>query len=191
MSVTPTILVVCTGNVCRSPMLERLLQREVDAAHGSGVVSVRSAGTRALVGSPMDERSAQLLERLGGDPEGFAARALSEQVVAGADLVLTATPEHRSAVVSLDPRALRRTFTVHELAALCSAVPDDRLPRWEEPAGALAALAEAARARRGEVGRPPTTGLVDPFRRSDEVYAELEQQVREVLPDLARALRQR
>lgn len=186
----PTVLVVCTGNVCRSPLLERLLQREVDAAHGAGAVAVRSAGTRALVGSAMDDRSAQLLRRLGGDPEGFAARSLTDQVVAGADLVLTATPEHRSDVVRLDPRALRRTFTVHEFAALADAVPARDRPGWEDPAEALAGLARSARAQRGTVGRPSSSGLVDPYRRSDEVYAALEQQVREVLPALARALGQ-
>lgn len=186
MTAAPTMLTVCTGNVCRSPLLERLLQREVDAAHGVGALAVRSAGTRALVGQAMDERSAKLLLEFGGDPSGFTARLLTESLVEQADLILTATPEHRSRVVQLDPRALRRTFTVHEFTALVNAIPTTELPRWGSPADAVVELGATARAQRGKAGRPATAGLVDPYRQRDEVYAELGQQVREVWPGLAR-----
>lgn len=189
MTSVPTILTVCTGNVCRSPLLERLLQREVDAELGGGAVAVRSAGTQALVGRAMDDRSADLLRELGGDPSGFTARALDEKLVEQAALVLTATPEHRSRVVQLDPRALRHTFTVHEFTALVSAIPEGELPRWEDPESAVANLAQSARAHRGAAGRMTTSGLIDPFRQKDEVYAALGQQVRDVWPGLARAFR--
>ncbi|WP_151524879.1 low molecular weight phosphatase family protein [Serinicoccus kebangsaanensis] len=185
---TPTVLTVCTGNVCRSPLLERLLQRGVDRSHGAGRIEVRSAGTRALVGSGMDERSARLLVDLGGDHEGFRARRLTEEIVSGASLVLAATPEHRSAVVQLHPRALRRTFTVQEFAHLVQAIPDDDLPSWDDPGAALERLTERARQARAGATRAVGDGLVDPFRQSDAVYDELRQQVSEVLPPLSRAL---
>ncbi|WP_446740540.1 arsenate reductase/protein-tyrosine-phosphatase family protein [Ornithinimicrobium sp. CNJ-824] len=46
---TGRILVVCTGNVCRSPLVERLLQQGLDERWGPGAFEVRSAGTGALV----------------------------------------------------------------------------------------------------------------------------------------------
>lgn len=184
----PTILTVCTGNVCRSPLLERMLQRDVDGAHGPGRVAVRSAGTGALVGAPMDERSAEILVGLGGDPTGFVARRLTAELVSDAALVLAATPTHRSQVVQLDPRALRRTFTAQEFAGLVAAVPDEDLPTWEEPATALAELCTAARAARGAATRPAGDGLVDPYRQPDAVYDRLRAQVVELRPLLARGL---
>ncbi|HSP60467.1 MAG TPA: low molecular weight phosphatase family protein, partial [Ornithinimicrobium sp.] len=62
---TGRILVVCTGNVCRSPLVERLLQDGLDERWGTGRFVVRSAGTGALVDHPMDERSAEVLTGLG------------------------------------------------------------------------------------------------------------------------------
>ncbi|WP_327046217.1 sugar phosphate nucleotidyltransferase [Microbispora sp. NBC_01189] len=79
------ILFVCTGNICRSAMAERITL----AALGPGSpILVGSAGTRAAEGHPMSERSRVELLRLGGDPSGFAARPLTAEAVAGADLVL-------------------------------------------------------------------------------------------------------
>ncbi|MDQ3422084.1 MAG: low molecular weight phosphatase family protein, partial [Actinomycetota bacterium] len=55
------MLVVCTGNICRSPLAERLLQRRL----GDRAV-VRSAGVQGLEASAMDPYAAAQLERLGG-----------------------------------------------------------------------------------------------------------------------------
>ena len=90
MSRAAHVLVVCTGNVCRSPYVHRLLVAELGAG-----VRVASAGTGALEGYPMDRRAAERLRRAGGDPEGFVARQVDEEILDGADLVLTATRAHR------------------------------------------------------------------------------------------------
>ncbi|MFK5582068.1 low molecular weight phosphatase family protein [Serinicoccus sp. LYQ131] len=188
---TPVVLVVCTGNVCRSPLLERVLQDRFDSAAGPGSVRVRSAGTAALVGSGMDVRSAALLGDLGGGPAGdFTARRLSAGMVQEAALVLTAAREHRADVVRLDPRALRRTFTVRELAALLRHVPAEELPSWEDPGAALRQLTEGARGARGALltGGPLDLDIVDPYRRGDEVYVQVRDQVRAALGPLERAL---
>ncbi len=113
-----SVLVVCLGNVCRSPLAERLLQRRFeDTAAGAGL-SVSSAGVRALVGSPMHDLSAAELRRLGGDPDGFVSRQVTGPMAESADLVLTATRELRSRLLEEAPRALKRTFTLREFAAL-------------------------------------------------------------------------
>ncbi len=69
-----------------------------------------------------------MLETLGGDPAGFAARQLTARIAGDADLVVAMTRAHRDAVLELAPRQLRRAFTLTEVAALCElgaqAVPE-------------------------------------------------------------------
>lgn len=124
MRVPFTVLFVCVGNVCRSPLAERLLQARLDEQLGElgNAVEVRSAGMRAMVGRSMEEMAASELRRLGVSDDGFTARQLTEQIAGGADLVLTATKELRSRVLEEAPAALRRTFTITEFAALVRGV---------------------------------------------------------------------
>lgn len=114
------MLFVCTGNVCRSPVAERLLAARLG---GHTDVRVHSAGTHALVGYGIDGPSALALAEAGGDPTGHVARWLTPQLVADADLILTATTEHRDHVLRMAPRKLRCTFTLREFARLGSDVP--------------------------------------------------------------------
>jgi protein-tyrosine phosphatase len=81
-----SILAVCTGNVCRSPAVERLLATKLGPT-----VTVRSAGTHALVGHPISDPMAALLTDSGIEPDSFEARRLSENMLKEANLVLTMT----------------------------------------------------------------------------------------------------
>lgn len=122
-----TVLVVCIGNVCRSPLAERLLRERLREQLGdlSEAVVVESAGTRAMAGRPMDAMAAQELGRLGLTNEDFRARQLTERMANDAGLVLTATKELRSRVLEDAPGALRRAFTITEFAALADGVSAD------------------------------------------------------------------
>ncbi|NUS52919.1 MAG: low molecular weight phosphatase family protein, partial [Nocardioidaceae bacterium] len=153
------ILVVCIGNVCRSPLAEHLLRLRL--AGYDGRVDVRSAGIRALAGHPMDDLAADELRRRGGDPSGFTARQATPAILGEADLVLTATRAIRSRVLEEAPRALKRTFTLPELAAIVGS--DGFL---DPPATSTADLVARAASLRGAVtvadydvpdpiGRPP------------------------------------
>lgn len=126
MSEAFTILVVCLGNVCRSPLAEHLLRMRFEQMLGDGASAVRvsSAGVRALVGDPMNDSSAEELRRLGGDPGGFVSSQVTPARATEADLVLTATRDLRSRVLEEAPRALKRTFTIREFAALATAGPE-------------------------------------------------------------------
>lgn len=98
------ILVVCVGNICRSPALERLLQSRLPDKQ------VSSAGLGALVGKPIDaEMKKQLLEG-GVDPEGHAARQLNRDMLNQADIVLVMEPGHRKAIADILPGAMAKTF---------------------------------------------------------------------------------
>ena len=193
MSQAATLLVVCTGNICRSPFIERLLQRRLDERRpGSApAIQVRSAGTSALSGWAMDERAAGQLLAYGGDPTGFRARSLTADLVAGSDLVLTATRSHRGSVSALYPKGLRRVFTFADFADLVAGVDglDARVANTD-PREWVAHVTEEAASNRGL--RPPLepaqADVVDPFGRPDAVFATMAQQVVASMPAVVRAL---
>lgn len=156
------VLHVCTGNICRSPMAEHLM-RDGLARRGVTGVEVSSAGTRALVDQPVQEHAGAELARRGVRADAFRARLLTEELVAAADLVLTATRAHRAAAVTLVPRAAGRTFTLRELDRLLTRVDPADLPA--DPAQRPAALVRAAAAQRGLVraDRPEDDDVADPY----------------------------
>jgi protein-tyrosine phosphatase len=155
------VLFVCTANLCRSPIAERLFRQRL--SDGSGPAwSVASAGTHGFDGHPMHPSAAQVVRERGGAPEDFRSRPLTAEIVRSADLVLTAGREHRSVVVQLVPAAVRRSFTIRQFARLCAAVPP--LP-GDDPRGVGPALVAEALLARSEVPPAPPSedDLADPI----------------------------
>lgn len=180
------ILVVCTGNVCRSPYLERVLAHELA---GTGI-SVSSAGTGALVGAPVDPESARRIRAAGGDPDGFVARQISREIVAEADLVIGATREHLSAVVPLHPRALRYAFALHDLADLLSSATESEIAAARGD-NRVAKVASAAIGKRGIVNPrlPADSAIIDPYRQDARVFDQMVDEIATSLPIVVTALR--
>ena len=150
------VLFVCIGNVCRSPVGERLLAARLPADR----FEVSSAGTGAMVGYAMSKYAAEELRSYGGDPSGFAARQLTPDILEQSDLVLTATKELRSHVLAEVPGALRRTFTILELAALvedAEGTTPSEVVKW-------------AGTHRSSVAREEQD-VPDPYRRGPEAHA--------------------
>jgi low molecular weight protein-tyrosine phosphatase len=164
-----SVLVVCTGNVCRSPAAEVLLRSGL--GHRSGI-RVASAGLAARVGEPVDEPMRRLLRERGLSTAAVAARQLTPDLVRQADLVLTMTTEQRAAVVAQVPAAVRRTFTLREFAGLAALAAPDAGSGPGGPAARLRALAQAApRARARRTAGPDHDDVEDPFRRPEAVHA--------------------
>jgi protein-tyrosine phosphatase len=151
------LLFVCTGNVCRSPFAQVLTRHLLVACLGSRAadhLEVSSAGVQAVVGAPMHPMSRAQLSRWGldaGTASQFAARQLSSSMIGSADLVLGASPGHRSAVVAWEPAALSTAFSLREFARLVSSVEQRSLP--VDPVARAHALVEEARRLRGLI--PP------------------------------------
>ncbi len=116
-----TVLFVCTGNICRSPLAERLFRATFNAP---GVVFA-SAGVEAMVGDGMPVEARRVARHLGADPHGHAARQLTPTQLADAGLVVAMSRRHRSEIARMFPRAARYTFTLRELARLAASLAAD------------------------------------------------------------------
>jgi protein-tyrosine phosphatase len=171
-----SILAVCTGNVCRSPAVERLLASKLGPT-----VSVSSAGTHALVGHPISEPMAALLLDSGVESDAFEARRLSEQMLKEADLVLAMTRAQRGLVVDLWPAVVRRSFTLREFARLLNWVDPAALPAGTPAERLRAAIPLAASERGREQTTPDEDDVIDPFRLSNAVYVESFAQIRSAI----------
>ncbi len=102
MSEPYRIITVCTGNICRSPMAELMLQRAADEAELDVVVD--SAGTSGWEsGNPIDPRAAAKLEEVGIDSTAHLARQFRTRWFAERDLILALDLDHFETLLSAAP----------------------------------------------------------------------------------------
>ena len=106
---------VCTANVCRSPMAAAILQHHLDAQGIDAVVT--SAGTMGPNGLPVDPEAVAAVSKWGIDLRAHQPRLFTKDVGAeeGADLIITMERQHLRHVVALDRRTWVRTYTLKEL----------------------------------------------------------------------------
>ncbi len=179
------VLMVCTGNVCRSPTAERLLL--VHAARlGVAGLTVASAGTRAMAGHGMEANARDVLLGLGGDPAHFRARQLTAALSTTADLVLTMSTGHRAAVLGDAPRAMRRTFTLLEAERLLDVTPGVTQEGHPAPGANLADRLLDARGR--QPPGVPTDDIADPIGRDRAVFDLVGAQIDRACAAVARAI---
>jgi protein-tyrosine phosphatase len=100
------ILIVCVGNICRSPMAEALLREHLRGRD----VTIESAGLAALVGKPIDVDAGAVLAGHGLAADAHCARKLTPELVSAADLVLVMDQRQLSAVRAIAPQATGKTF---------------------------------------------------------------------------------
>jgi protein-tyrosine phosphatase len=199
------ILMVCTGNICRSPMAERMLLAALAKQSPGGDVSrarisVSSAGTIANEGSAMTREAQRETELYGGDGSDHLAHRLELGDIQAADLILAMSREHRRAVVSIDPRASSKVFTLTEFARLVDAPGILELPApgeraSDDPASkdltALRSMVTTISESRGYLP-PPTSDsefdITDPYGRSARVYSRVGAAIGTATTTLAGAL---
>jgi protein-tyrosine phosphatase len=111
-----TVLVVCEGNLCRSPLAQALLQREL------ADIVVTSAGLSASRGVAIDPVALELLADRGIDLSSQRARRLDERMCSSADLILVMELEQKRAIEKFYPMARGRVYRLGETHRLD--VPD-------------------------------------------------------------------
>lgn len=157
-----TVLLVCTGNLCRSPMAAALLRRLLDEDDARRDWRVLSAGLWAEDGEPASTGAVMAMAERGIDLTGHRSRRLTCQMVKGADLILGMTPHHVEAMQQAFPEARDRIYLLAEMAGESHGVADpyglaspayrataaelERLIRAGYPR--IVALAEGVRERR-------------------------------------------
>lgn len=99
-----SILVVCTGNICRSPIGERLLRKRLPG------VKVKSAGVHGLVKHPADATAADVAANHGVSLEGHAGRKLTAEMARNYDLILAMESEHIAQVTAIAPEVRGKTM---------------------------------------------------------------------------------
>ena len=201
-----TVLHVCMGNICRSPMAERLLalavrRRLERLADGSADAAGRcdellhshSAGTGGWhAGEEMNPPAGRQVRSRGGAVEGFAARKLRSDQIDAADLILTATADQQEYVVALRPDAGARTFVLGEFGRLLPTVDLSALPPAEPtPEGVYArgiALVGAVDVVRHNAAPLATDDLDDPWGRGDQCFSRVADEIEETVEPLAAVL---
>lgn len=194
-----TVLHVCMGNICRSPMAERLLLVAVAATVGNGpqkvgeLVHSHSVGTGGWhVDEQMHRSAARQVSARGGEPDGFRARQLHSEHLDGADLILAATADQQRYVSSLRADAAPRTFVLGELARLLPRVDRSALPPAEPtPEGVQArgtALVAALDTARAGAPPQPDDDLDDPWGMGEQTFARVAGEIEDALRPLAAAL---
>ncbi len=181
------ILIVCTGNICRSPMAEGFLRHELALRLVEGAPEVTSAGTWGFDAEPAVAEAVDAAAERGVDISGHRSRALQEDQIERADLVIGMTQEHRDKAIALASRAASRAFTLKEVARLV-----ERLPAVDPTAGAAGLSARVAAAdglrRSGFRGVPADEDIVDPLGMPPETFRAVAWEVQELCVRVAHGL---
>jgi protein-tyrosine phosphatase len=182
----PTILFVCTGNICRSPLAEKVLRARLEGTQNEGVV-VASAGLQGVVGAPMDGLPEQIAKRAGADTD-HAARQINTGILRASTLVITMTRSQRSEIAREFPFALKRTFTLSEFVRLLGEHPAEvPLPGAVAGRGLFETVLDASRFR-GMVTLSDSDDIEDPYRRSDETHERVGARIIELVDMMARQI---
>ena len=180
-----TILVVCQGNIHRSALAAALLSTWAGwylTPETAARVLVGSAGLGAREGAPMEAPVLEIAAALGADASGHRARQITDELIASADLVLTASRRQRDDIIQRVPAALKYAFTVREAGRM---ITDEEIGPPPEPRSVkkLRSSVGALSSRRHVIPDANDDDIVDPQGRGAEAF---EQMARQEVPALAR-----
>jgi len=113
------VLIICTGNTCRSPMAEGIL-KSLLKERGIEDIRVTSAGIGAMEGLPASPFAIKAARAWNVDISGHLSRQLNKRLIAEADLILAMSSEHVEFVARQDRTAMKKTFLIKGFPALYS-----------------------------------------------------------------------
>ncbi len=118
------IVVACTANICRSPMVGGILQRRFEEAGLADQVEITSAGVYGLTGEPASQPGVELLAKRNIDISGHVSRPLEDEEILAADIVIVMEESHRQVILASLPAARYKIVLFSELAALSNDMED-------------------------------------------------------------------
>lgn len=181
------ILVVCLGNICRSPFGEVALQEEARRRYGDDApVRVHSAGVRGLAGQPAPSEMRAEADDRGLDLSSHRGAGVHPTMIAEADLVLAMTESQRDALVRLAPSTAERIFTLKEFARLVGRVEPPTDVGITDRVREVTARAHAMRPRVGQPGSPEDVD--DPYGAGRLTYRRIADEIEALVDDIAAAL---
>ncbi|MFT4246370.1 MAG: low molecular weight phosphatase family protein [Micrococcaceae bacterium] len=165
------IMFVCTGNICRSPFGERVLQAGLDKL-SPRAFEVTSSGTYGMLSyDGMAAKSAELVESFGAEVDDFEPRRMNDRMIEDSDLIFGLTQDHRAEIMARVPKSTRKTFTLREFARCLERAT---LPNAKDIYTAWTNLVAQCADLRSQVSvEAEDDDVLDPYGRSMRTYKKM------------------